>query len=66
MFFRADFRIIWHVEFEYIIRFLDLLLKVFRKIDFLQNMHVFETATFDFKTPFLIQQVADPLKSIYF
>ena len=38
-------------------------------VDFLQNMHVFETALlalFDFGTPSSTQQVVDPLKSIYF
>ena len=38
-------------------------------VDFMQNMHVFETVifdTFDFGTPSSPKQMADLLKSIYF
>ena len=50
-FFRTDFGVIWYVEFEYSIRFLELLLKFSRKIDFLQKMGGRHILIFDIGTP---------------
>ena len=69
MLFRTDIRVILYVESEYGIRFSELLLKFFRKIDFVQNMHVLKLSfltLFNFKTPSSSKQVADPPKLLYF
>ena len=69
MFFRTDFRVILYVESEYGIRFSELLLKFFRKIDFMQKMHFLKQpflALFDFGFPFNSKQVVNLPKPLYF
>ena len=52
MLFRTDIRVILYVESEYGIRFSELLLKFFRKIDFMQKIGDRHTPIFDIRTLF--------------
>ena len=64
-----DLSVVLSGEFKYEIKFCRQITNSRVMVDFLQNMHVFETVifdTFDFGTPSSSKQVADPLKSIYF
>ena len=65
----TDISVILPGESEYEIKFCRQVTNLRVMVDFMQNMHVFETAifdTFDFEILSSPKQVADPLKSIYF
>ena len=65
----TDISVILPGESKYEIKFCRQVTNLRVMVDFVQNMHVFETALlalFDFGTPSSTQQVDDPLKSIYF
>ena len=65
----TDISVILPEESKYEIKFCRQVTNLRVMVDFVQNMHVFETALlalFDFGTPSSTQQVIDPLKSIYF
>ena len=65
----TDISVILPGEFKYGIKFCRQITNFRIMVDFMQKMHVFETAifaTFGFRTPSRIQQVADPHKPIYF
>ena len=69
MLFRTDFRVIWYVESEYGIRFSELLLKFFRKIDFMQKCTFLKQpflALFDFGTPSTPSKWLTPLNYYIF
>jgi len=65
----TDISVILPGESKYEIKFCRQVTNLRVMVDFIQNMHVFETAifdTFDFGTPSSPKQVADPPKPIYF
>ena len=65
----TDISVILPGEFKYEIKFCRQVTNLRVMVDFIQNMHVFETVifdTFDFGTPSSSKQVAGPLKPLYF
>ena len=65
----TDISVILPGESKYEIKFCRQITNFRVMVDFMQNMHVFETVifdTFDFGTTSHTQQVVDPPKLIYF